>query len=42
MARIDSLDVWCGDMLAGTLHDTTPMAFEYAGAWIARTPQAAL
>ena len=42
MVRIGSLDVWCGDMLAGTVHDTTPMAFEYAPAWLARTPPVAI
>lgn len=39
---ISGLGVWCGESLAGTLHDTTPMAFEYTPAWLARTPPVAM
>ena len=45
--RIDAapagrLDVWYGATLAGTLHDTTPMAFEYAAGWLSRSPPFAI
>ncbi len=41
-APIKQLDVWYGDALAGTLHDTTPMAFEYAPGWLSRTQPIAI
>lgn len=36
MTRRDRLDVWFGDEVAGTIHDTSPLAFEYSEAWLAR------
>ena len=35
MARSDRLDLWLGDELVGTIHDTAPLAFEYAPSWLA-------
>lgn len=33
--RPDRLDVWYGNELVGTVHDSTPLAFEYAPGWLA-------
>jgi serine/threonine-protein kinase HipA len=35
MAQSERLDLWLGDELVGTLHDTSPMSFEYATGWLA-------
>ena len=37
MTRHDRLDLWFGDEVAGTIHDTSPLAFEYSEAWLARS-----
>ena len=34
--RVDRLDVYFGAELAGTIHDSSPVAFEYAPAWLER------
>jgi serine/threonine-protein kinase HipA len=36
MARPDRLDVYYGSELVGTIHDTSPVGFEYAPAWLER------
>lgn len=36
MRRARQLDVYFGDELAGTIHDTSPVEFEYAATWLAR------
>ena len=36
MDRPDRLDVYFGDELVGAIHDTSPVAFEYAATWLAR------
>ncbi len=36
MARPDRLDVFFGDELVGSVHDVSPLAFEYAPQWLAR------
>ena len=36
MARPDHLDVYYGSELVGTIHDTSPVGFEYAPAWLER------
>ncbi len=36
MARPDHLDVYYGSELVGTIHDTSPVGFEYAPAWLDR------
>ena len=35
--RTDRLDVYYGNELVGTLHDASPIAFEYAPAWLERS-----
>ena len=37
MPPVASLDVFYGEELVGTLHDATPLAFEYSPAWLTRT-----
>jgi serine/threonine-protein kinase HipA len=39
MERTDRLDVYCGSELVGTIHDTSPVAFEYAPTWLERAEQ---
>ena len=34
MDRTDRLDVYYGTQLVGTVHDTSPVAFEYAASWL--------
>lgn len=34
--RVTALDVFYGTVLVGTVHDTAPLAFEYAPAWLKR------
>jgi serine/threonine-protein kinase HipA len=34
MQRTDRLDVYYGTELVGTIHDTAPLAFEYAASWL--------
>jgi serine/threonine-protein kinase HipA len=36
MNRPDRLDVYYGTELVGTIHDTSPVAFEYAPSWLER------
>lgn len=36
MERTDRLDVYYGSDLVGTVHDVSPLAFEYAPAWLGR------
>ena len=36
MDRPDRLDVYFGDELVGAIHNATPIAFEYASAWLER------
>lgn len=36
MNRPDRLDVYYGTELAGTIHDTSPVAFEYTASWLKR------
>ena len=36
MLRPNRLDVFFGQELVGTLHDATPLAFEYSPEWLAR------
>ncbi|MCC6653083.1 MAG: type II toxin-antitoxin system HipA family toxin [Candidatus Eisenbacteria bacterium] len=36
MERPNRLDVYYGSELVGTLHDTSPIAFEYAASWLER------
>lgn len=36
MPRVTALDVFYGQELIGTVHDTSPLTFEYAPAWLAR------
>ena len=36
MNRPDRLDVYYGNELVGTIHDTSPVAFEYAASWLER------
>ena len=36
MQRTDRLDVYYGAELVGTIHDTSPVAFEYATTWLER------
>ena len=36
MERTDSLDVYYGTELVGTIHDASPVAFEYATTWLER------
>jgi serine/threonine-protein kinase HipA len=36
MERTDRLDVYYGTELVGTIHDTSPVTFEYAPTWLAR------
>ena len=36
MERCDRLDVYYGSELVGTIHDTAPIAFEYAPSWLER------
>ena len=36
MAPPPKLDVFLNDDLVGTIHDTSPLAFEYASTWLAR------
>ena len=36
MERPDRLDVYYGTELVGTIHDTSPVAFEYAASWLER------
>jgi len=36
MERTDRLDVYYGTELVGTIHDTSPVAFEYATTWLER------
>ena len=36
MERTDSLDVYYGAELVGTIHDASPVAFEYAPTWLYR------
>ncbi len=36
MQRISSLDMYFGEELVGTIHDTSPMAFAYSPAWLGR------
>ena len=36
MARVDHLALYYGDERVGTLHDTSPIAFEYAPSWLMR------
>lgn len=36
MERPDRLDVYYGSELVGTIHDTSPIAFEYAQRWLER------
>ncbi|MFP5406025.1 MAG: HipA N-terminal domain-containing protein, partial [Gammaproteobacteria bacterium] len=37
MARPDQLDVFLGDELVGSVFDSSPLSFEYAPAWLARS-----
>ena len=37
MQRPARLDVFFGEEFVGTLHDSSPVAFEYSAAWLART-----
>jgi serine/threonine-protein kinase HipA len=37
MQRADRLDVYYGSALVGTIHDASPIAFEYAPSWLERT-----
>jgi serine/threonine-protein kinase HipA len=37
MEQTDRLDVYCGTELVGTIHDASPLAFEYASAWLERS-----
>lgn len=37
MARPERLDVYYGDERVGTVYDASPLAFEYAGAWLGRS-----
>lgn len=37
MARAEHLTVYYGDEWVGTLHDTSPIAFEYAPSWLMRS-----
>ena len=41
-ARTDRLDVYFGAELAGTIHDASPIAFEYAPTWLARAEPMAI
>lgn len=36
MARPERLDVYFGDEIVGTVHDTAPLAFAYEATWLAR------
>jgi len=36
MARPDRLDVYAGEDLVGSVHDESPLAFEYAAVWLER------
>lgn len=36
MERTDRLDVYFGDELVGTIHDASPVAFEYSESWLGR------
>ena len=36
MARPERLDVYFGDEIVGTVHDTAPLAFAYTATWVAR------
>jgi serine/threonine-protein kinase HipA len=36
MARPERLDVYFGTELVGSIHDTSPVQFEYAPSWLAR------
>ncbi len=38
MPRPAQMDVWFNNELAGHVHDTFPLGFEYAQAWLAREP----
>ena len=40
--RPDRLDVYYGDALVGFVHDTEPLAFEYAPAWLSGPERMAL
>lgn len=42
MERPDRLDVFFGDEIVGTVHDASPLAFEYSAAWLARPERFAL
>lgn len=35
-ARVSALDVFYGSELMGTVHDTSPLTFEYASSWLER------
>lgn len=41
-ARATALDVYYGEDLVGTVHDASPLAFEYASTWLARPDAFAL